>query len=46
MKGAKEGTVVVGGQVEGNSLSQLSCPNGVIVDHSFMFIWLTIIIIK
>ena len=33
MKGAKEGTVVAGGQGQGNSLTQLYYPNGVIVDH-------------
>ena len=33
MKGAKEGIVVAGGQGEGNSLTQLSSPRGVIVDQ-------------
>ena len=33
MKGAKEGIVVAGGQGQGNSLTQLSYPQGVIVDH-------------
>ena len=32
MKGAKEGIVVAGGQGQGNSLTQLSHPQGVIVD--------------
>ncbi|CAF4247532.1 unnamed protein product, partial [Adineta steineri] len=32
-KGAKEGIIVAGGNGQGNSLKQLSCPNGVIVDH-------------
>jgi sugar lactone lactonase YvrE len=34
MKGAEEGIVVAGGQGQGNSLTQLSCPQGVIVDRS------------
>jgi DNA-binding beta-propeller fold protein YncE len=33
MKGAKEGIVVAGRQAEGNSLTRLFIPNGVIVDH-------------
>ncbi len=33
MKDAKEGTVVTGGQGEGNSLTQLSRPTAVTVDH-------------
>jgi sugar lactone lactonase YvrE len=33
MKGAKEGIVVAGEQDHGNSLTQLSCPYGVVVDH-------------
>jgi sugar lactone lactonase YvrE len=33
MKGAKEGIVVAGGQGQGNHLTQLSHPQGVIVDH-------------
>ena len=32
MKGAKEGIVVAGGQGQKNSLTQLSLPEGVIVD--------------
>jgi hypothetical protein len=32
LKGAKRGTVVVGGQGTGDSLTQLSAPQGVIVD--------------
>ncbi|CAF1429607.1 unnamed protein product, partial [Adineta steineri] len=32
-KGAKEGIVVAGGKGKGNSLTQLSNPRGVIVDH-------------
>jgi DNA-binding beta-propeller fold protein YncE len=31
--GAKEGFIVAGGQGEGNSLTQLSSPYGMIVDH-------------
>ncbi|CAF1068427.1 unnamed protein product [Adineta steineri] len=34
MKGANEGIVVAGGNGEGNSLTQLSNPRGVFVDHS------------
>jgi DNA-binding beta-propeller fold protein YncE len=33
LEDAKEGIVVAGGQGQGNSLSQLSYPAGVIVDH-------------
>ena len=33
MKGAKEGIVVAGGQGQGNSLTQLSSPRGVVVDQ-------------
>jgi sugar lactone lactonase YvrE len=33
VKGAKEGIVVAGGQGEGNNLTQLSYPAGVIVDY-------------
>ncbi len=33
MKGAKEGIVVSGGQGQGNKLTQLSHPTGVIVDQ-------------
>ena len=33
MKGAKEGIVVAGGQGQGNGLTQLSNPRGVIVDQ-------------
>ena len=33
MKSAKEGIIVAGGQGHGNSLTQLSCPMGVIIDH-------------
>ena len=33
VKGAKEGIVVAGGQGEGNGLSQLSSPQGIIVDQ-------------
>ncbi|CAF1429627.1 unnamed protein product [Adineta steineri] len=33
MKGAKEGIVVAGGKGKGNSLTQLSNPRGVTVDH-------------
>jgi DNA-binding beta-propeller fold protein YncE len=34
MKDAKEGIIVAGGNDEGNSLKQLSSPQGVIVDQS------------
>ncbi|CAF4919012.1 unnamed protein product [Rotaria sp. Silwood2] len=33
VKGAKQGIVVAGGQGEGNGLTQLSCPEGVVVDQ-------------
>ena len=33
MKNAKEGIIVAGGQGKGNQLTQLSYPQGVIVDH-------------
>jgi sugar lactone lactonase YvrE len=33
VKGAKEGVVVAGGQGKGESLTQLSHPEGLIVDH-------------
>ncbi|CAF5092517.1 unnamed protein product [Rotaria sp. Silwood1] len=32
-KGAKQGLVVAGGQAQGNSLTQLSSPQGVVVDQ-------------
>ncbi len=31
--GAKEGIIVAGNQTEGNSLKQLSCPTGIVVDQ-------------
>jgi sugar lactone lactonase YvrE len=34
MKDATEGFIVAGGQGRGNGLTQLSCPQGMIVDHS------------
>jgi hypothetical protein len=33
MEGAKEGVIVAGGQEKGSQLTQLSCPQGLIVDH-------------
>ncbi|CAF4770945.1 unnamed protein product, partial [Rotaria sp. Silwood2] len=33
MEGAKQGIAVAGGQGEGNGLTQLSCPRGVVVDQ-------------
>jgi sugar lactone lactonase YvrE len=33
VKGAKEGIIVAGGQGQGNSLKQLSYPQGIIVDQ-------------
>jgi sugar lactone lactonase YvrE len=33
MEGAKQGIVVAGGQGKGNDLTQLYCPNGVVVDQ-------------
>ncbi|CAF5040255.1 unnamed protein product [Rotaria sp. Silwood1] len=33
MEGAKQGIVVAGGQGQGNGLTQLSCPEGVVVDE-------------
>ncbi|CAF4283019.1 unnamed protein product, partial [Rotaria sordida] len=33
VEGAKEGVVVAGGQGEGNGLTQLSYPEGVVVDE-------------
>jgi hypothetical protein len=33
LKDAKEGIIVAGDQGEGNSLKQLSCPHGIIVDQ-------------
>jgi sugar lactone lactonase YvrE len=33
VEGAKQGIVVAGGQGEGNGLTQLACPNGVVVDQ-------------
>ncbi|CAF5028268.1 unnamed protein product [Rotaria sp. Silwood1] len=33
MEGAKQGIVVAGGQGQGNDLTQLSCPQGVVVDQ-------------
>ncbi|CAF5082809.1 unnamed protein product, partial [Rotaria sp. Silwood1] len=33
MEGAKQGIVVTGGQGQGNGLTQLSCPEGVVVDQ-------------
>ncbi|CAF0877144.1 unnamed protein product [Adineta steineri] len=33
MRGAEEGIVVAGGKGQGNSLAQLSCPTGMIIDH-------------
>ncbi|CAF1431945.1 unnamed protein product, partial [Adineta steineri] len=32
-RGAEEGIVVAGGKGQGNSLAQLSCPTGMIIDH-------------
>ncbi|CAF3084977.1 unnamed protein product, partial [Rotaria sp. Silwood2] len=33
VEGAKQGIVVAGGQGQGNGLTQLSCPGGVVVDQ-------------
>ncbi|CAF2712728.1 unnamed protein product, partial [Rotaria sp. Silwood2] len=33
VEGAKQGIVVAGGQGQGNGLTQLSCPQGVVVDQ-------------
>ncbi|CAF4848620.1 unnamed protein product, partial [Rotaria sp. Silwood2] len=33
VEGAKQGIVVAGGQGEGNGLTQLYCPQGVVVDQ-------------
>ncbi|CAF4790436.1 unnamed protein product, partial [Rotaria sp. Silwood2] len=33
VEGSKQGIVVAGGQEEGNGLTQLSCPQGVVVDQ-------------
>ncbi|CAF5093748.1 unnamed protein product, partial [Rotaria sp. Silwood1] len=33
VEGAKQGIVVAGGQGQGNGLTQLSCPEGVVVDQ-------------
>ncbi|CAF4064092.1 unnamed protein product, partial [Rotaria sp. Silwood1] len=33
VEGAKQGIVVTGGQGQGNGLTQLSCPEGVVVDQ-------------